>query len=62
MIKFHSDLCWRQTLADRNGLSLLLLGQQFPDSQSSDPNRFSRLWCLGMKKIELFELWGGSQV
>ena len=43
MIKFHSDLCWWQTLADWNGLSLLSLGQQCLNSQSSDPNRGSRV-------------------
>ena len=43
MIKFHSDLCWWQTLAEWNGLSLLLLGQQCPDTQPSDANRGARV-------------------
>ena len=38
MIKFHSDLCWWQTLADRNGLSLLLLGQFCWDNNAWTPN------------------------
>ena len=38
MIKFHSDLCWWQTLADQNGLSLLLLGQFCWDNNSRTPN------------------------